>query len=146
MLAVDFSNPTAEIEAKIQSYVAKFLAGREVLVKASRSKDIDVQNKAKTLLTTQSSLEARLPSMLKVIDDAKKGVWTIGGLTGLGTFANEMISQVKDTDKLAKSAPGVTTASSFGTIAASPIALAIFGITAQIGIKLWEKSWAKKNR
>jgi len=144
MLALDFSNPTAEIEAKLQSYVAKFLAGRERLVKASRSSDIDVQNRARTLLVKQTSLETRLPVMLKVVEDVKKGVWTVGGLAGVGAFVNEMISQVKETDKISGSV--APTQASFGALTTSPIALAIFGIGAQFGIRMLEKAWSGRKR
>ncbi len=92
MLAQNYTSPIEDAEAKVQQYVGEFLQNKLVLTKLLRSPDVEVQRRAVALMTKQKELEPRLEAALKVIEGAKKGVWTIGSIAQTLLFANEMVA------------------------------------------------------
>jgi len=95
MLAADYTSPIEDAEAKVQQYVGEFLSNKLILLKLSKAADVETSRKAQALLKKQVELEPRLEAALKVIEGAKKGVWTMSSIGQTLIFANEMVAQNK---------------------------------------------------
>jgi hypothetical protein len=92
-----------------------------------------VQNKANVLAKRQRDLEVQLDENLKKIEDAKKGVWTVGGLLTLSTFAAAMLTHTKEVKALAAGQPVTIEGGGLSL----PVKLGLVGIGAFALYKLW---------
>ncbi len=97
------STPSA-LEASVQSYVAKFLAGKEKLLAIESNPDPNIVSKAKTLMNTQYKLEGQLPGILTTVNNIKAGNYSYLDIFNVGDFANKLRNQVSETDKLQQQA------------------------------------------
>ncbi len=94
-----------QAETLIRDRVGAFMQARAKIERLKYAPNLDVRNRAVHLAVRQRELEARLDEKLKVIDQAKQGVWTVGGLLGLSAFARDMVTHTKEVDALTEGQP-----------------------------------------
>lgn len=136
MLAANFVTTIAEAEAKIQAYVGRFLSSREKINRLVKSSDPDISTRASKLLAKQLDLESRLPGQLKVLDQVKAGVYSIGSIISLGTFGSDLVSHVRDVDSLRE--PTTASAGGFKLSNMSPTQIFIMIGLAGLGLRAIE--------
>ncbi len=122
-----------QAETIIRDRIGEFMQARAMIEKLRRSSNLDIQNKANVLAQRQRDLEVQLDKNLKVIDDAKKGVWTVGGLLALSTFAAAMLTHTKEVKALAAGQPIAVG----GEGTSTPVKLGLIGLGALAVYMLW---------
>ncbi len=136
MLAADYVSPMAQIEARLQGYVGEFLAARARLNELTGSRDIEISAEAKRLLPRQLELEAELTKQMKVLDSIKAGAYSLGAISGLGIFANELVAHMKRVKGLFARASGVAPEAGFGAISPTKFFMTLAALG--FGLKVWE--------
>ncbi len=134
------STPSA-LEASVQTYIAKFLAGKEQLLAMESNPDSNIVNRAKTLMVTQYQLEGQLPGILATVNNIKAGNYSYLDILNVGDFANKLRKQVSETDKLQSqviSGPQFIPVGSTDTIFGFPKQnIYLFAGLAGIGLTAW---------
>lgn len=115
MLSDNALNPLADVEAKIQSRIAKFLTMKEILLNFMNNPSISISSKAKELYTTQDILEGQLTKTLETLKTLQQGSWTFSDVTGAGLFYASMEKQIRDVGDL-QSKAGKTVYSGSGFV------------------------------
>lgn len=87
--------PLAQVEAKIQSRIAKFLAMKEVIVKLQKHPSPSISSKAKGLYSAQYSLENELKNALAKVEMIKSGAYTYSDVISVSSFAYDMDNHIK---------------------------------------------------
>ncbi len=136
MISEGYVSPMAQIEARVQAVVGEFLSARTKLNELTQSRDIDISAQAKKLLVRQITLEAELQKQMKVLDSIKAGAYSIGNITGLGVFANELVAHMKRVKGLFARASGVAPESGFGAISPTKFFMTLAALG--FGLKVWE--------
>ncbi len=97
----------ADIEASVQSRVARFLGLKEALLKLQRSSNLMVQQEARDLYARQQTLEVELKAALATIDKLKQQ-FSFGGSFKVAAFVARMESHISSVERLQAEA-GMTT-------------------------------------
>lgn len=134
-------SPVDVIEGKIQGQVAIFLGLKPRINQLRVSPNLEIREQAAALMVKQSALEADLQDALQRINQFKLGVWGFSDIIFLGGFANSMLNQIRDVDRLelrAKQAPSQMTA--------EQAAGAMLSTPAMIGLGILAFSWLMGSR
>lgn len=101
MIALGALGPVADIEAKIQTRVAKFLALKGPLLKMTRLHPLlSKRNEAMQLYSKQKVLEVELANMLEVIKKIKTGAYTYGDVAEVAAFGYTFEKHIRTSEKL----------------------------------------------
>lgn len=141
-----FGATTAEpsmVEAKIQSYVAKFLASKEKLLNMQGSHKPAVSSSAKNLMSSQLHLEEQLPGALAKAKSISAGKYEFKDIFTVGQFAVNLNKHIESVNKLERQYKGQPEPE-INKIGGMPVRnLYVWGGFVVLGVLLWRLTRCK---